>query len=71
MGPLRTYWSSGADGQRSRSEQLPQLFQAQRRKRNASREIWSLMQFAIWHRLFVEQPGVQPGSDEDPLDWIG
>ena len=28
------------------------------------------MQFAIWHRLFVEQPGRLPGRSEDPLDWI-
>jgi asparagine synthase (glutamine-hydrolysing) len=28
------------------------------------------MQFAIWHRLFVEQPGLRPSPDEDPLDWV-
>ncbi|MDB5969467.1 MAG: hypothetical protein JWQ90_1917 [Hydrocarboniphaga sp.] len=35
-----------------------------------SREIWSLMQFAIWHRLFIERPDQRPGADEDPLAWI-
>lgn len=49
---------------------LPELFAAQRRKGNAGRELFCLMQFAIWHRLFIEQPGSQPGVDEDPLDWI-
>ena len=50
---------------------LPALFAAQRRNGNAGREIFCLMQFAVWHRLFVEQPGSEPGIDEDPLDWIG
>jgi asparagine synthase (glutamine-hydrolysing) len=28
------------------------------------------MQFAIWHRLFIEQPGRTPLPEEDPLNWI-
>ncbi len=28
------------------------------------------MQFAIWHRLFVEEPGRVPAAEEDPLEWI-
>ncbi|MDD2769706.1 MAG: asparagine synthase-related protein, partial [Methylococcus sp.] len=52
------------------TRQFPALFQAQRRKGNAGREIFCLMQFAIWHRLFIEQPGLKPSPDEDPLDWI-
>lgn len=36
-----------------------------------SRTLWSLMQFAIWHRLFVEYRGLQvPSVCEEPLDWI-
>lgn len=35
-----------------------------------SREIWSLMQFAIWHRLFIEQPQQTPSAEEDPLQWL-
>jgi asparagine synthase (glutamine-hydrolysing) len=42
----------------------------QRSKQIASREIWSLMQFAIWHRLFIEHPGKRPLPEEEPLDWI-
>ena len=49
---------------------LPDLFAAQRTQGNVAREIWSLMQFAIWHRLFIEQPGARPSSDENPLEWI-
>lgn len=52
------------------TREFPALFQAQHRKGNASREIFGLMQFAIWHRLFIEQPGVKPTTDENPLDWI-
>jgi asparagine synthase (glutamine-hydrolysing) len=51
---------------------LPRLFSVQRRsdKGAASREIWCLMQFAIWHRLMLEQPGVMPSPEEDLLEWI-
>lgn len=36
-----------------------------------SRTLWSLMQFAIWHRLFVEYRGNRvPSVCELPLDWI-
>ena len=35
-----------------------------------SREIWSLLQFAIWHRLFIEQASSVPGAEEDPLAWL-
>ena len=46
------------------------LFADQRAGRSAGREIMCLTQFAIWHRLFVEQPGSRPAPEEDPLDWI-
>ncbi len=38
--------------------------------KNYSREIWGLMQFAIWHTLFVEQPERIPNTQENPLDWL-
>lgn len=49
---------------------IPDLVKARRAGRGGSRELYGLMQFAIWHRLFVEQPGLKPAPDEDPLDWI-
>lgn len=49
---------------------IPELIAARRAGRAGSRELWDLVQFAIWHRLFVEQPGLAPRPDEDPLDWI-
>jgi asparagine synthase (glutamine-hydrolysing) len=50
---------------------VARLLQAQRRRGSAARELYGLMQFAIWHRLFLEQPGLRPAAREDPLDWIG
>ncbi len=38
--------------------------------KNYSREIWGLMQFAIWHTLFIDQPGRIPNTTENPLDWL-
>ena len=46
------------------------LIEAQQRSGHHSEQVWGVMQFAIWHRLFVEQPGVVPTRSEDPLDWI-
>jgi len=46
------------------------LLEAQAARGGASREVFGLLQFAIWHRLFVESPGLVPGTDEDPLDWL-
>jgi asparagine synthase (glutamine-hydrolysing) len=50
---------------------VTRLLQEQRNRGNAARELYGLMQFAIWHRLFVERPGSRPAAREDPLDWIG
>ena len=33
-------------------------------------KIWSLMHFAIWHHLFIEDCGRIPSTDENPLEWI-
>ncbi|MEY2699825.1 MAG: hypothetical protein RIQ52_580 [Pseudomonadota bacterium] len=50
---------------------LPALFRAQEARGIASREIFCLMQFAIWHHLFIENHGnLCPGTDENPLDWM-
>jgi len=29
-----------------------------------------LLQFAIWHSLFIAQLGQRPGPQQDPLGWI-
>jgi asparagine synthase (glutamine-hydrolysing) len=46
------------------------LIELQQRTGSYSEQLWGVLQFAIWHRLFVEQPGRLPGRSEDPLDWI-
>lgn len=46
------------------------LIDAQRRTGAYSEHVWGLMQFAIWHRIFLENQGQKPGLIEDPLDWI-
>jgi asparagine synthase (glutamine-hydrolysing) len=46
------------------------LVAARRTGRGGSRELFGLMQFAIWHRLFIDAPGSPPGPDEDPLEWV-
>ena len=53
-----------------RAEAVGDLIRARQAGRGVSREVWGLMQFAIWHRLFIEQPGLEPSPDEDPLEWI-
>ena len=47
-----------------------QAIQQQINGKNCTRELYSIMQFAIWHKLFIEQPGVVPTKNENPLDWI-
>jgi asparagine synthase (glutamine-hydrolysing) len=49
---------------------VTQLVEAQRRTGHCTEQVWGLMQFAIWHRIFVERGGQPPGRVEDPLDWI-
>ena len=47
---------------------VAELIREQQNGGNASRAIWGLVQFAIWHRIFVE--GHVPSRTEDPLEWI-
>lgn len=49
---------------------IPELVAARQAGRGGGRELFGLMQFAIWHRLFIERPGLKPAPDEDPLDWL-
>lgn len=53
-----------------RTEAIPELVAARQRGQGGGRELFGLMQFAIWHRLFIEQPGLRPAPSEDPLEWI-
>jgi asparagine synthase (glutamine-hydrolysing) len=49
---------------------IPDLVAGCQAGRGGSRELFGLMQFAIWHRLFIDGPGLVPGPDEDPLEWV-
>jgi asparagine synthase (glutamine-hydrolysing) len=53
-----------------RVEAIPDLVAARQAGKGGSRALFGMMQFAIWHRLFIEQPGSRPSPDEDPLEWI-
>jgi len=33
-------------------------------------QLLPLLQFAIWHRMFIEQPALTPTPCEDPLHWL-
>ncbi len=46
------------------------LIEHQRQRQNASKGLWSLLQFAIWHKLFVEGNGARPPSDCDPVEFL-
>jgi asparagine synthase (glutamine-hydrolysing) len=43
---------------------------SQRQRGGRDRELWTLIQFAIWHRFFIDDFGVKPGANDDPLLWI-
>jgi asparagine synthase (glutamine-hydrolysing) len=46
------------------------LFTAHKKGKTVTREIWSIMHFAIWQRMYITHPGIKPSDDENPLDWI-
>jgi asparagine synthase (glutamine-hydrolysing) len=46
------------------------LLARQQIRGDVTREVWSLLQFAIWHRLFIEGTQAVPGAEEDPLAWL-
>lgn len=53
-----------------RPQEVAELVATQRQHRNITKQVWRLMVFAIWHTMFIELPGVLPGLNENPLDWI-
>jgi asparagine synthase (glutamine-hydrolysing) len=53
-----------------RREGIPPLAAACQAGRGGHRELFGLLQFAIWHRLFIDGIDARPRADENPLDWI-
>jgi asparagine synthase (glutamine-hydrolysing) len=58
---IRTWFATDA---------IPDLVEARQRGHGGSRELFGLLQFAIWHRLFIDGVDTPPGPEEDVLDWI-
>jgi asparagine synthase (glutamine-hydrolysing) len=46
------------------------LCAAQRQRGGRDRELWTVIQFAIWHRFFIDEFGAKPGTNDDPLLWL-
>lgn len=49
---------------------LAELLERQRRRGDVSAPVWSLLNFALWHRLFVEGEGAAPPARMDPLAFL-
>lgn len=52
-----------------RLDAVDAVLREQQAQGGRSREVWSLLMLAIWHRLFIENAGV-PDTQADPLDWV-
>jgi asparagine synthase (glutamine-hydrolysing) len=46
------------------------LVAARQAARGGDRELFGLLQFAVWHRLFIDGVSQPPRPDEDVLDWV-
>ena len=49
---------------------IRQLVKYQHARGNASQILWTLFQFAIWHRIFIEDGGKRPSESLDPVTFI-
>jgi len=50
---------------------IRKLCQRQRRHGDSARMIWSILHFALWHRIFVDGDGSPPPLLAEPLDILG
>jgi asparagine synthase (glutamine-hydrolysing) len=53
-----------------RPEGLRRLCRRQRRRGDAAQPLWAVLQFALWHRLLIEDGGRQAPPDQDPLELL-
>jgi asparagine synthase (glutamine-hydrolysing) len=51
-------------------EGVRQLIARTRNTRQGSAMLWALLQFAVWHRLFLEGDGARPPTLLDPLELL-
>jgi asparagine synthase (glutamine-hydrolysing) len=49
---------------------IRQLVELQRSYGSASQILWTLLQFAIWHQIFIEGDGEKPPEALDPITFI-
>jgi asparagine synthase (glutamine-hydrolysing) len=46
------------------------LIQRQRSHGDRSQPLWAMLQFAIWHSMFIEGDGVRPPTEADLFQYI-
>ena len=46
------------------------LVKCQRQKRDVTKNIYALLQFAIWHKLFIEGDAKRPPACIDPIEFL-
>ncbi len=46
------------------------LIQRQRTTGRMTRQLWALVQIALWHRIFIEDGGSAPPLEANLLDWV-
>lgn len=49
---------------------IAQLIARQSARADVSRALWALLQFAVWHRVFIQGHGEQPPVFADPIELI-
>jgi len=49
---------------------VTQLIKQQRQGNSSSRRLMTLLQFAIWHQIFIQNKGERPPTLVDPVDWL-
>ena len=47
---------------------IERLLAAHKSRGRLTRPVWTLMQFAIWHKLFIDGDGRRPAELEDPVE---
>lgn len=47
-----------------------EVIERQRRHGDAAPLLWVLLQFAVWHRLFIDGNGAKPPLHQDPVDFL-
>jgi asparagine synthase (glutamine-hydrolysing) len=81
--PIRDWWQgerlerlgrslrgNEAINQWFRPEGVEALLAQQEKRGKSARYLMTLLQFAIWHRLFIEGDGAAPGEQVDPLTFL-